>query len=217
MPPYTCFTCSLSLKSNKELIKHISTMHPNLKLYECHTNDGCSSKYRYNSIDSFRRHRTSKHREVHDWVHDEVMDIDPLFDLTDTRQASSLSSVDPQREDIDLADNQQSLQESFQDCMNVDLLLTLSELYGFTDVPRKRVLEIIKIFSRNILQGQAFEFLRNLILENSSEHSATKLIESFSKILDVYPTEYKQHSCKVWAGSQNHRLSKLESGKITKT
>ena len=39
-------------------------IHPSASFYECHTEDNCSEKYRYNSIDSFRKHRGMKHRLI---------------------------------------------------------------------------------------------------------------------------------------------------------
>jgi hypothetical protein len=169
-------------------------MHPDLKYYECHQEDLCSGKYRYNTIDSFRKHRISKHRsefpiECHESYSFEEMDVDPPPNEDSTLISRLIASSSNN-------DFHNKSKKSFEKLLDLDLLMTFSELYGFTDLPRKRVQDIIDVFSKNILQGKSFEFLQESISKTISESNVApeinKSLELFSHAFEQYPSEYKQ-------------------------
>jgi len=59
----------------------------------------------------------------------------------------------------------------FEESINFDLLVILSELYSIKEVSRKRVLDIIKIFSKNLLEGEAFKLLKLSVVNALQHHS----------------------------------------------
>lgn len=180
--PCKCFACSTSLENNKELLRHIRLIHPNSTFYECHSDDKCSGKYRYDTFDSFRKHRSSKHAGE--------VGTNSYGDTTDLSTDLNSPIID---DDMAPFESRVAVEEkSVDDLMDYDLLVTLSELYSFTDIPRKRVRDIIEIFDKNILHGEAFRTIKQFISNAICDSPLCDSLASFSNLFAKYPSEHTQ-------------------------
>ncbi len=157
--------------------------------YECHPEDGCEGKYRYDSLDSFRKHRSQKHKlpqfvNVHDVCEGENHNDD---DDNTSDSAFTCNNELPLVEVNNVPETQ-----SFEELLTHDLLCIFSDLYTLTDVNRKRVRDVIQIFSDRFLQGKAFKYLQKSISETLCHENLNQYMSDFSNSLQTYSTESRQ-------------------------
>lgn len=223
-----CFICKKSCSSNKELFQHLNFMHGPQKIYKCGENDCVRS---YNLMSSFRKHR----KQVHSSEEDGSSFVDSLSTsdveinlLVDSNQPnydaiidinSSLSS--PDLESVDDDNNQDcvgSLNSSefltlfkFKDLLRRDSIKCLSYLYALSDLPRKRVRELVDVFTSMILDGEAFNALETHVISNfenlsegiEHENEILKLREFFSVYREPFSEVDSEHLAFKWFKNSN--------------
>jgi len=177
------------------LLSHIYALHRNSETFECHAEDNCSRKYY--DFSSFRKHRYSKHLENPDSNYEDPGHLDNPVNIEEMRDYSQNDDVEMYDDDCGPheANDVWNASKLFEESINFDLLVILSELYSIKDVSRKRVLDIIRIFSKNLLEGEAFKLLK-LSVVNALEHHSNEFLPKIEGFFDSFSNIFKPSICK---------------------
>lgn len=196
LPSILCFVCGSNFNTTRSLITHIKITH-NVSHYECHKDENCTRKF--SDLENYRKHRLRDHKEIiipenvhscniesnthhscNEIIEDNYMDVDDLFE-------SPLGNND---------DSAVYLPDSFEHLFKNDVLQILSIFFSYKDMPKCRVEDIMKVISKHLLNGDAFQSLKNSISRvshNSIEnHQIFEDFNSIPQIFDNNLTNYKQ-------------------------
>lgn len=191
------FACDINFSQNKTLIMHIELSHKFLSHFRC-AETNCSKVY--TKFDSYRKHRINKHSlSLLSNDDQEVVfaESTPSFEFPNSLKDSEVfEDSNSSENELDLSFDEGLINKQISFVEKLDsknnrfsnsLTIFVAKLYKFTDIPRKRSIEIlndVKQLFDNILEQISSEF-SNTSSENNEDsftiHQINNVLHKLSK------------------------------------
>jgi len=192
-------------------------MHGPQKIYKCGDNDCARS---YDSMSSFRKHRKKDHSYSEDgprFVESPSTSVDEInLDLSPPNNDAivdiNLEGSTNLKSGVNDDDNFKFVTSlKFRNLLFKDAMKCLSYLYALSDLPRKRVWELVDVFTSIILDGEAFNALEAHVVSNfenlskgmEHEDEILKLRELFSMYREPFSEIDSEHLAFKWFKNSN--------------